>query len=84
MAGLARSGEVGLLVSASASSVIEVEPEVNVSRCKYSRLRMESCHVDDIYLSIKCVQGDFLVAFDPLTFGSGGLVASSTFGVWQK
>ena len=31
MAGLARSGEVGLLVSASASSVIEVEPEVNVS-----------------------------------------------------
>jgi len=57
LAGLARSGEVGLLVSASASSVIEVEPEVN---------------------------GDFLVAFDPLTFGSGGLLASSTFGVWQK
>jgi len=57
LAGLARSGEVGLMVSASASSVIEVEPELH---------------------------GDFLVAFDPLSFGSGGLLASSTFGVWHK
>ena len=41
---------------------------------------MESCQVDEVF----CVQGDFLVAFDPLTLGSGGLLASSSFGVWQK
>ena len=51
MAGLARSGEVGMMVSASASSVIEVEQEAHVSRYSVNIHALE-WKDDDIYLKL--------------------------------